>query len=172
MDAANLVVFGIIGVVGSVIAVRQLQQGRRLAKLEIDKHAAEEVLERRAQAIQVACWVASTTSDRREQEAVLHLLNGGTQPIFQVHHVLVRPYYQAYDPAGVSEVGDGHSLGSLGPGADCRWDVEIRSDQVEVFHASGSLPVEVAFLDVSRRQWRRTVQGELEELDEVLGRFC
>ncbi len=46
------------------------------------------------------------------------------------------------------------------------------SDQQEVFIASGSHPLEVAFLDVSRRQWRRTVQGELEELKELLGGFC
>jgi hypothetical protein len=171
MDLANLVLFGVFGVIGSVIALRQLQQGGRLARLEVDKHAAEEALERRAQAIQVACWTVSGTSDKGQGKVVLHLLNAGSQPIFQVH-VLVRPYYQAYEPAGVSEVGDGHFLGSLGRGAEVCWDVEIRSDRQEVSHLSGSLPIEVAFLDVSRRQWRRTVQGQLEELREHPGGFC
>ena len=148
----------------------QLQIRRRLAKLEFEKFAAEGERERRAQASQVACWVDSARLAEGGRGPTLHLLNGGSQPIFQVH-VFVRPHYQTYTPAGASEVG-GHFLGSLGPGAEAHWDIQICADQQEVFIASGSLPVEVAFLDVSRRQWRRTVQGELEELKELLGGFC
>ena len=171
MAVVSLLVSGLIGVLGIVIAILQFQDRRRLSKLEIEKHLTEVTRERQTHAGQVACWVASTASSEKEgRKAVVHLINGGPQPIFQVH-VLIRPYYQSYEPTTASQIG-GHFVGSLGPGAQLSWDHEIRADQQEVFLASGSLPTEVAFLDVGRRQWRRTVQGELEELGDLLGGFC
>lgn len=170
MAVVSLVVSGLIGLFSIVIAILQFQDRRRLSVLEIQRHLTEATQERQSQARQVSCWVASTASENGARKAVLHLLNSAPQPIFQVH-VLIRPYYQPYEPATASEIG-GQFVGSLGPGAELLWDFEIHADQQEAFLASGSLPTEVAFLDVARRQWRRTVQGELEELEHLLGGFC